>query len=296
MPEPVEDHVKGLGGFNKLYSNIKEQTIKWTGYTSQVDYVATQGPNFLTSPYNWKHRETSHLWQAAQLHWHAGSEHTVDGKRFPLELHVVHTPVYKTTKVNKDDNNDYIYAVLGVIFDTEKTGLEDNQEVVAAVDALFDSLKWDDVTTQPKADEVKIGDFLNLVDARDRWTYEGSLTTPPCSTAVQWNVVRQRYPIKQKHVDLFLGQLKRQTGYSLNEVGNFREVQAIDDHNVQFVIGQRPMGGAMVPLIILIVLVVVFLITTIFFWRKASKAASSNKVNNETVQLADYDTSKSAAL
>ena len=49
-----------------------------------------------------------------QLHFHAPSEHTIDGKYFDLEMHIVHT--YSETQ----------YLVLGFFFDMEEGGPETN--------------------------------------------------------------------------------------------------------------------------------------------------------------------------
>jgi carbonic anhydrase len=46
-------------------------------------------------------------WYPLQYHWHAPSEHTVDGHLFDAELHFVHT------------NTEGQYAVLGVFFREE---------------------------------------------------------------------------------------------------------------------------------------------------------------------------------
>jgi len=37
---------------------------------------------------------------ADQFHWHAGSEHTVDGLRMDLEVHTVHYPTVGSTGTN----------------------------------------------------------------------------------------------------------------------------------------------------------------------------------------------------
>jgi len=42
-----------------------------------------------------------------------------------------------------------------------------------------------------------------MLDMQNRWTYRGSVTTPPCAVAVYWNVLRTVYPIKAKHLALF---------------------------------------------------------------------------------------------
>ena len=69
---------------------------------------------------------------------------------------------------------------------------------------------------------------MMMVDTDNRWIYKGSVTTPPCDTFVYWNVLQRVYPIKQRHLDQFLLQLKRG---KLDVIGNYRETQEIDLHN-----------------------------------------------------------------
>jgi hypothetical protein len=75
---------------------------------------------------------------------------------------------------------------------------------------------------------VPYGDLMMMVDTDNRWIYKGSVTTPPCDTFVYWNVLQRVYPIKQRHLDQFLLQLKRG---KLDVIGNYRETQELDLHN-----------------------------------------------------------------
>jgi hypothetical protein len=75
---------------------------------------------------------------------------------------------------------------------------------------------------------------MHIINMKDRWTYKGSVTTPPCKTAVYWNVMRTIYPIKQKHLDLFKKQLARNPG--LEKTGNWRvTVPTTPAHNVMII-------------------------------------------------------------
>lgn len=80
---------------------------------------------------------------------------------------------------------------------------------------------------------------MHSLNMRERWTYKGSVTTPPCKTAVYWNVLRTVYPIKQKHLDQFKAQLARNTVQkpkTLAETGNWRVIQKTTAaHNAQIV-------------------------------------------------------------
>lgn len=77
--------------WQRIYKDaIMDQEVKWDGHTSKVDFKKEDKPNFFTSEHSYNVRRTASWWQARQFHWHAQSEHTIDGKRFDFELHVVH--------------------------------------------------------------------------------------------------------------------------------------------------------------------------------------------------------------
>ena len=64
---------------------------------------------------------------------------------------------------------------------------------------------------------------MNMVDMKNRWVYKGSMTTPPCTQDVYWNVLHTVYPIKKEHLDRFKTQMDRTLG--LTSSGNWRKVQ-----------------------------------------------------------------------
>ena len=55
--------------------------------------------------------KSNELFEAAQFHFHTESEHTIHGKRFDLEMHIVHTA--KTTK------NKVTHSAMGMLFDVD---------------------------------------------------------------------------------------------------------------------------------------------------------------------------------
>jgi carbonic anhydrase len=102
-----------------------------------------------------------------QFHFHAPSEHSLDGKLAEAELHLVHKSA------------DGKLAVVGVLIESGP----DNP--------AFKTV-WDNLPTQPgpvqnvKA-EVNAASLLPAVQTTYRYT--GSLTTPPCTEGVQWYVM-----------------------------------------------------------------------------------------------------------
>jgi carbonic anhydrase len=116
-----------------------------------------------------------------QFHFHTPSEHTLDGKAFPLELHLVHEAADKSL------------AVIGVLM-TEGT--------TNTVLGRF----WDRL---PKSQgEVDSGVTIDVKDllpraTDDYFTYSGSLTTPPCTESVRWIVLKQPSQLSKSQIATF---------------------------------------------------------------------------------------------
>ena len=102
------------------------------------------------------------------FHFHHPSEHTVDGQLYPMEAHLVHLSDAKDAAV-----------VLGVFFvaGAENPALEPIWSAMTKEVAEVPTGKTYDLTTL-------------LPPARERYSYEGSLTTPGCDEIVSWNVFR----------------------------------------------------------------------------------------------------------
>lgn len=153
-------------------------------------------------------------------------------------MHTVHLPAEGEAGI--DGVN---YAATGIFFDPNVYDSWVTKEQEETINEFFDSLKFDS-NDDPVVDEVKYADLINAIDFSNRWTYRGSVTTPPCATYVHWNVMSTIYPIKERHLKLFKKQLDRAPEYykpTLSEIGNYREVQKIDEHDVVYIMGDTEM-------------------------------------------------------
>ncbi len=115
-----------------------------------------------------------------QFHYHAKSEHTVDGKQFPLEVHFVHK------------HSDTDFAVLGMVFNEGKEN------------ALFAKyLKSFPTEKGEHKGEDKI-DLIGLFPKdKSYYHYSGSLTTPPCSEVVSWYVLKTPLTASKDQLEAF---------------------------------------------------------------------------------------------
>jgi carbonic anhydrase len=102
-------------------------------------------------------------------------------------MHVVHFP--------KEAKAGLIASAVGIIFDTKFSDPSISNTTVAIIDRFFDAMRLDQ-TNDPVVPEIPFGDLMAAIDTNNRWVYKGSLTTPPCSKLIYWNVVGKVYPIK----------------------------------------------------------------------------------------------------
>jgi carbonic anhydrase len=113
------------------------------------------------------------VYQLVQFHFHAPSEHTINGVQYDAELHLVHTNVIGET------------AVIGVLLSSSAAGLP-----------IFDTIMAHSPTSPGEielSEEVNVFDLLPFRKAFYR--YAGSLTTPACSESVQWFIMQNPVPI-----------------------------------------------------------------------------------------------------
>ncbi|WP_343329474.1 carbonic anhydrase family protein [Polaribacter staleyi] len=104
-----------------------------------------------------------------QLHFHEPSEHTINGVRFPLEIHLVHK-----SKSNK-------YTVMSIL---AKEGTKSQ---------LFEFFESFLPIKENETKEIhKPLDLSTLFPKNTNfYSYGGSLTTPPCTESVNWMVFKE---------------------------------------------------------------------------------------------------------
>ena len=112
----------------------------------------------------------------AQFHFHTPSEHSVEGKRFPMEAHLVHVGAGGEL------------AVLGILFNegADNLALRETWAMMPEHEGPEES-----------APEITLNARELLPDETAYFRYMGSLTMPPCSEGVNWHVFTQ--PVEASH-------------------------------------------------------------------------------------------------
>lgn len=156
-------------------------------------------------------------YRLVQYHFHAPSEHTVDGASHDLEAHLVH------------QNDEGQLAVVGVF-------LDETDASVALLDTVIGN------APEGAGDEVELDEersplaLLPVVDAGAEIvrysTYLGSLTTPGCSEGVRWIVLEDTVGVSSAAADRLHELIAEFPGYGGHDDNN-RPTQPLNDREIE---------------------------------------------------------------
>jgi len=141
-------------------------------------------------------------YKVAQFHFHwgktdtEGSEHLLDGKASPLEMHAVtmKTRFDSLKQALESDDRDAL-AVFGVFYQINDAG-------PGAIDEIGETLTVAKGQKASKDLKVKFRDLLPN-DLSQFFRYNGSLTTPGCNEQVLWTVFQNKMSITQEVLQKF---------------------------------------------------------------------------------------------
>lgn len=136
-----------------------------------------------------------------QFHFHAPSEHTIDNKHFPMEMHLVH----------KDAHNRL--AVVGIM-------IKEGPENLPLQDI------WNVLPTKSNPRVMLEKGFSAqaiLPKKLDYITYMGSFTTPPCTEHVTWYILSEPITLSKNQIERFKQLIN----------GNNRPVQSLNNRRVR---------------------------------------------------------------
>ncbi len=141
-----------------------------------------------------------HIYELKQIHFHAPSEHTLQGRSFAMEVHLVH----------QDSNGAPL--VVAVLLEEGRINkvIKEFWRRIPAHEGEKNSIS-------------RIRAYDILPDNRDYYRYNGSLTTPPCTEGVRWMVLKEIGGVSRRQADIFVKVLKQHNNRPLQPL-NARQV------------------------------------------------------------------------
>ena len=142
-------------------------------------------------------------YELRQYHFHSPSEHTVNGRHYPMEMHLVH--------ISKDKK----LAVIGVFIEE---GQHNN-----AFDTIWSNLPLE-TGQEVHLENVQVDIDDMLPENKATYRYTGSLTTPPCSEDVRWFVYVEPIQLSRDQIKAFQKKFR----------GNNRPTQPLNDRTLLY--------------------------------------------------------------
>ncbi|XP_050399799.2 carbonic anhydrase 4-like [Patella vulgata] len=206
------------------YDKPIAMSIRNNGHTAQVDI--TSGDAFI------ENGGLPGKYKLLQLHFHwgsnndKGSEHTINGEQFPMEMHLVH---YLTSAgdVGQSVTLSEGLAVIGFMFEISDDDNEKYTNIISKLTTITEYSSGSSVSVQ--LPEFAVGDLLPN-NPRHFYRYFGSLTTPGCDEIVVWSVFKEKIKISKRQLGEFRKLMSSEGG---NLQNNFRPVQPLHDRVVR---------------------------------------------------------------
>ncbi|GMI92130.1 alpha carbonic anhydrase 2 [Hibiscus trionum] len=166
MQSPIDmsservDMISRLGSFKRSYK-LTYAVLRNRGHDMMLRFEAEAGCIEINGT----------VYALRQCHWHSPSEHTINRIRYDLELHLVH------------ESADGRIAVVGILY---KIGAPDS-----FLSSLTDDLAAVTDITGGERDVGVIDPRVIKIGSGEFYRYIGSLTVPPCTENVLWNIAKK---------------------------------------------------------------------------------------------------------
>jgi len=170
-PINITSSIDTLSPMNPIKPDFKKSKVNIINNGHTVQFNVTEGSTTLIENKEYK---------LLQFHYHALSEHTINGEHAPLEVHFVHK------------HSDSDFAVIGVMYyeGTSNPLFEKYLANFPVKEGAFNS-----------EDEIALNELLPSL--LNYYNYHGSLTTPPCSEVVNWYVLQDSLTASKEQIDTF---------------------------------------------------------------------------------------------
>lgn len=162
------------------------KSIHNSGHTVQVEF--NEGASL---------KLDNQIFELKQFHLHSPSENTILGKRYPMELHLVHVSAQGEL------------AVVALMFEqgTENQKLNDIWKILPKTVGESKQLKSATAASN------------YLPEKLDYYRFNGSLTTPPCTEGVRWLVIKQIQYASEAQIKAFSDLMAKPNNRPIQAIG-----------------------------------------------------------------------------
>lgn len=185
---------------------------------------------------------SDNIYYVTQFHFHSVSEHTINYKHYPMELHIV-----ANNYLNKN------MAVISLIFDNginskflQNIGWDKdlsilpmplckNGKLLTPCNDNNDHIDYKIIDKIKKKINFSYLNELLKDNGHLFYHYRGSLTTPPCTEGVDWFIYRKTLPISKNQLKYYTIFLQSNSLLLKNHYHNNRDITSINDRNIDFV-------------------------------------------------------------
>ena len=168
----------------------------------------------------------SQLYQSVGLHFHSKSEHKLSGVQYDSEMHIV----FKQSGASVMEDT---FCVIGVLFKCEEFEASEHEG------KLFTSFHPE---LPNQALSINLGELMErtLLKSMKFLHYKGSLTTPPCTEAVNWFVHPKVFSLRSADLKPFAEKWSENMEFCPEGTGNSRPVCSLNNRTI-YKIKAQPM-------------------------------------------------------